>query len=158
MSKPKILQDIDNINLELDNHTSQLADNVQQINGLALSKKPAFLEQFITGFYGRGQLASEKATENVATETNITVARAAGYGGLDVADTSKFKEGSVIVIKYDDGTYATHFVTQVSSGTILNIKPPLTKATTTATKVERCWFNSAHAGKFYMRYLAQRLV
>lgn len=151
-----------------DGYSTQLSENTQDIANLntaiqgininPISKKTAFIEQFITSFYSRGQIASEKTTENTVTETSITVPRSAGYGGLDIANTSNFKEGSVIVIKYDDGTYATHFITSVVNSTSLTILPTLSKDTTINTKIERAWLNSAHGGKFYMRYLAQKLA
>jgi lysophospholipase L1-like esterase len=122
------------------------------------AKRYSLVEQYVSSFYGRGQLVSEKVTENTTTETSITVARPAGYGGIEIVDTTNFKEGSIIVIKYDDGTYATHFVRAVTNTTTLSILPPTIKDITTNTKVERCWYNSAHPGKFYMRYLAQRLA
>lgn len=146
----------------LNDNFSHIAEKHNELDAdvinMGLSKKPAFFDQFITGFFGRGQIATEKATENTVTETSITVPRLAGYGAVDIADTTPFKEGSILMIKYDDGTYAPHFVTAVTSSTVLSIKPPILRNTTTATKVERGWYNSAHAGKFYMRYLAQRLA
>jgi lysophospholipase L1-like esterase len=154
----------------LNNSDTRLADNVQellQINSnvdttartsqAINTKRYAFVEQFISSFYSRGQLLAEVATENTFTEQAIAANASVGAGSVVVTNASVFKVGSGVTIKHDDGTYQTHFIRTIAANT-LSISPPLQKAVTTASKIEKTWFNSAHPGKFGIRYLAQRLA
>jgi hypothetical protein len=141
----------------LDDTAAQLADNTSQVNNLVIDKNPSFVDQYVTSFFGRGQLLSEKATQNTVTEQNLTTTGNAGEGGVTVTDASKFQLGGILVVRYDDGTYSTHFIRTITGNTI-GFLPTLEKNVTLNTKVERAWYNSAHPGKFYMRYLAQRLA
>ena len=91
-----------------------------------VSQKPAFIEQFVTGFYGRGQLSSEKPTEYRVTEQFIVSNAGAGSSSVVVTDATKFVVGGGCVIKHNDGTYMSHFIKAISGNT-LTISPTLQK-------------------------------
>lgn len=115
-----------------------------------------FIEQFFTGFYGRGMLTAE--AYNTATEEVIPSTRAAGSTTLLVTTPGAFIDGSCVTVKHDNGKYWTYLVLS-RVGAQLDITPSLRWTCTAGTaRIERAWYNRAHAGKFYMRQLAQRLA
>lgn len=142
---------------EVNEIKSQLAETATDVIGLKLNKKPALIDQYVSHFYNRGQIATELPTQRTVTEQNITANAPAGSGGVSIADPSKYELGSIVVIKYDDDTYSTHFVRSKTVSTI-SFSPTINKAVTTNSKIERAWYDSAHPGKFYMRFLAQKLA
>jgi len=117
--------------------------------------RTAYIEQFISGFFGRGMLAGE--TINVTTEQAIAVSAAAGAASITVTDATHMLVGGCVTILHDDGLYHTYFVA-AKAGNVLSIRPGLRSAVSTASQIERTWFNRAHAGKFYIRGLAQRVA
>lgn len=118
--------------------------------------QPAFIEQHLTGFFGRGMLTAE--TINVATEQALVGDYAVGAATLTVIDSTNFIAGGCVTIKHDNGLYRTYFVDS-KSGNNIGIRPTLRYACTAAiARIERTWFNRAHPGKFYMRQLAQRIA
>lgn len=123
----------------------------------ARNLEPLFVEQFLTGFYGRGMLAAE--TNNVTTEQAITGSHAAGATTVSVTDNTHFLLGGTVVIRHDNGRYWSYFVMSRAAN-VLTIRPALKWAASAAggSRIERLWYNRAHPGKFYMRMLAQRLA
>lgn len=119
-----------------------------------MNTKHAFIDQFISGFYSRGKLSSEL---QLVTETNVTQQGNTGQYFINLLDTTPFQVGSVIVVQHNSECYETYFVTGKTQ-IELSILPSLKQEVTIDSKLERAWFNEAHAGKFYMRYLAQRLA
>lgn len=114
----------------------------------------AFIEQQITGFFGRGMLTAE--TNNLVTEQSITVAAGAGAASVTVENGAQFVSGGCAVIEHPGGVYLPY---QVSvSGNVLTLRPKLALPVVAGSRIERLWFNSAHPGKFYMRHLAQRIA
>lgn len=114
-----------------------------------------FVEQFVTGMFGRGMLTAEVI--NVVTEQNFTASATEEATVVSLSDTSNFQAGSCCVIKYASGAYYPHFITAKTAST-LGIRPGLREAITTADSIERLWYNRAHPGKYYIRYLAQRVA
>lgn len=123
--------------------------------GDPVSLRPAYLEQFISGFFGRGMLDGE--TINIVTEQAIAASAAAGSSTVVATDATNFLVGGCVSILHDNGVYGTYFVA-AKSGNTLTIRPGLRYAVTTTSRIERTWFNRAHPGKFYMRELAQRIA
>lgn len=119
------------------------------------STEPVYLDQYLTGLHGRGMLAGE--TDHVQTEQDITAPAAAGVTSLTVADDADFATGGMCVVRHDDGTYFPYSVVAKGSGTI-GIVPSLQSAVSAGAKIERLWWDRPHAGKFYQRYLGQRLA
>lgn len=120
------------------------------------SARPAYLEQNISGFFGRGMLTAE--VPNVTTEQALTVNASAGSPTLNCTNAANLVVGGCVTIKHDNGKYRTYSVGGKSGNTI-DIKPPLRYACTVASsRIERTWYNRAHPGKFYMRELAQRVA
>lgn len=139
--------------LDSENATRQLLEGFGQD-----SPKPsrmAYIEQFVTGLHGRGMLASE--TDNLITQGTITNGAAAGATVLTVSDNSVFTVGGMCTVLHDNGLYDSYTVYQVGAGT-LAIAPSLRYAVSAGAAIERLWYNRAHPGKFYMRYLAQRVA
>jgi lysophospholipase L1-like esterase len=130
-------------------------DAIAGTNNAIVPARMAYVEQFIQGMFGRGMIANEAAS--ITTQQNITVSAAAGATTITVADVTKFDVGGGCVVAYDDGTYGPHFIEAVGADT-LAIRPGLRSAVTSGAQVERLWYNQAHAGKYYMRYLAQRIA
>lgn len=116
---------------------------------------PAYLEQHLSGLFGRGMLTAEPV--NVVTEQAITEHADAGQSVIRVASSGAFVPGGTLVIQHPSGDYWPHFVLAVS-GDGVSITPPLREAVAVGSRVERLWFNRAHPGKFYIRYLAQRVA
>lgn len=117
---------------------------------------PAFIEQHLTSFFGRGMLTSEVI--NVVTEQAFVGSFAAGVATVVMTNAAQIAVGSTVTIKHDNGKYATYFVDSKATNNI-GIRPALRFAcTTAAAKIERTWYNRAHPGKFYMRELAQRIA
>jgi len=118
--------------------------------------KPYFLDHFINGFGGRGMLTAE--TPSISTEVSVTADAAAGSNSIAVSSTTNFVVGSRVTIFHASvGKYETYFVNSKSS-TTLGIPQGLKYSVNTSSKVERTWYNQPHAGKFYMRQLAQRIA
>lgn len=143
---------------ELDSEKASNADLAVATRGIAAvpaSSRPAFIEQHISGFFGRGMLTAE--TINVPTEQAITFNAAAGSTTIAVASTSNLVVGGCVTIKHDNGKYGTYFIDAISAN--LSIRPALRYTCTVGTaRIERTWYNRAHPGKFYMRELAQRIA
>lgn len=120
------------------------------------TSRPAFIEQHISGFFGRGMLAAE--TINQPTEQALVGAFATGAATLQVTDATYFLIGGCVTVKHDNGLYGTYFVDS-KAGSNIGIRPGLRyDCLTAAARIERTWFNRAHPGKFYMRSLAQRIA
>lgn len=118
---------------------------------------PVYLDQLITGFHGRGMLAAEALS--IATEVAITATSADGTNTITVASGTNFLAGTNVTVKHDNGRYWSYWV-QAKSGNVLTISPNLRWPVSSAggARAERTWYNRAHAGKFYMRQLAQRIA
>lgn len=146
-----------------DNSTSGLSATTVQnaVDELSSNKdsdvpsSPVFLEQFISGFYGRGMLATE--TPSIAVNRTITAASSAGTNQITVLDTSGFQVGGGCVVKHTNGKYESYFITALTGTTISTI-PSLKYDVNINDGVERTWYDPAHPGKFYMRHLAQRIA
>lgn len=120
------------------------------------SLSPLFIEQFINGFGGRGMLTAEPI--NVTTERQVTASGSAGDTAIAVSDTVGYAVGGRVVIYHDTvSRYETYFVSSLSPTTI-GFVPGLLYPVTSASRVERLWFNRAHPGKFYIRKLAQDIA
>ena len=117
--------------------------------------RPVYLDQFISGFFGRGMLTAE--TINITTEQSIAATAAAGSPTVLATDATNFIIGGCVSILHENGRYGTYFVAD-KSGNTLTIRPSLRWAVTTSSSIERTWFNRAHPGKFYMRELAQLIA
>lgn len=115
---------------------------------------PLLVEQHVTGFFGRGMLAAEP-TNNVG-EQNFSGPASIGATTIPVADTTPFKVGGSLVIRYPSGKYVPHFISAVGAGS-LGIIPGLHEAVTSSDQLARTWFDTSHPGRFYIRYLAQRV-
>lgn len=115
----------------------------------------AHLEQFITGFSGRGMLTAE--TINLVTEQAIVGPAAAGTDTVGATDATNFLVGARVSIKHINGRYANYFVA-AKAANVLTLRPNLRYAVNSTCRIERTWFNRAHPGKFYMRELAQRIA
>jgi len=122
---------------------------------VGVRSRPAFIEQFITGMFGRGMITAERI--NVTTEQTITASFAAGATSVSVSNNAAFAAGYCATIKHDNGKYRTYFVSSIGSGTI-GILPTLRYPVSAGAKIERTWYNRAHPGKFYIRELAQRIA
>lgn len=116
---------------------------------------PIFVEQFLTGFFGRGMLEAE--TPFVSTEQSLTASSLAGTQIITVASTSGYEVGGGLVIKYPSGKYRPHFI-KGKTATTLTVIPTLYEGLSSSDMVARTWFDEAHPGRFYMRYLAQRVA
>ncbi len=125
------------------------------ISSIHVPSRPAFIDQFIDGFAARGMLTAEPI--NVATERFITAAANKGQTSISVGSTANMVVGGSVVVRHVDGAYWPYVITG-STSTSLNIFPALRANVDTTSKVERLWYNRAHPGKFYMRYLAQRIA
>ncbi len=123
-------------------------------NNRASNLQPIFIEQFLTGLSGRGQLDSEP--DNLVTQQALASSSLAGDYSVVVSTVSNFVEGGHITIEHNNGLYWTYFITNIS-GSTLSILPAL-KYDATNTQCERTWYNKAHPGKFYQRQLAQRVA
>ncbi|MBQ5963138.1 SGNH/GDSL hydrolase family protein [Massilia sp. ZL223] len=118
--------------------------------------RPAFIEQHISGFFGRGMLTAESL--NITTEQGLSGAFATGADTLAVTDAANFLVGGCVTVKHDNGLYSTYFVDS-KSGNNIGIRPALRNDCLTASaRIERTWYNRAHPGKFYIRSLAQRIA
>ena len=116
---------------------------------------PAFLEQHLSGFFGRGMLTAE--TINVSSETSVST-KAKGASSVVLGDVSSLVTGGGLTILHADGRYHPYVIVGISGSTV-SVSPPLRSATSFFTsRAERTWYNRAHPGKFYIRYLAQRVV
>tara|TARA_R110002096_G_scaffold159193_1_gene324918 strand:- start:139 stop:2367 length:2229 start_codon:yes stop_codon:yes gene_type:complete len=115
---------------------------------------PLFIEQFLTGFGGRGQLDSEP--DNLVSEQAIVGTFSAGVDLITVTTPSNFQLGGHISVLHDNGRYWTYFINGIT-GSNVTISPKL-KWDVTNTTCERGHYNKAHPGKYYMRQLAQRAV
>ncbi|BAP80896.1 hypothetical protein MT1_3721 [Pseudomonas sp. MT-1] len=116
---------------------------------------PLLVEQHVTGFFGRGMLAAEPT--NDVGEQNFSSSASVGATTIPVAVTTPFKVGGSLVIRYPSGKYVPHFISAVDAGS-LGIIPGLHEAVTSADQVARTWFDTSHPGRFYTRYLAQRVA
>lgn len=133
---------------------SQAAPVIPGVN-IHVPSRPALIDQFIDGFFARGMLTAEPI--NVATERFITAIAAKGQSSISVSSTSSMVSGGGVTIRHVDGSYWPYIITGLTS-TSLNIFPALRANVDTTSKFERLWYNRAHPGKFYMRYLAQRIA
>lgn len=120
-----------------------------------ISSRPALIDQFIDGFFARGMLTSEII--NVVTERAITVSASKGQNIIGVANTDNLVVGGGLMILHADGKYWPYIIAGMSANTI-SIFPELRADIKETGRLERLWFNRAHPGKFYMRYLAQRIA
>lgn len=117
--------------------------------------RPAFIDQFVNSFFGRGMLTAEAI--NTTTERAITASSAAGSNAVTVASSANLVVGGGITIRHADGKYWPYILTNAIGGSLI-LFPALRAAVDSTCALERTWFNRAHPGKFYMRYLAQRAV
>lgn len=117
--------------------------------------RPAYLDQFVDGFFGRGMLTAE--TDNLVTEQFVTAPAVSGAWTISVTSATNLIAGGCVTVKHDNGRYGTYFLAG-KTGNVLTIFPSLRYGVSTASKIERTWFNRAHPGKFYMRELAQRIA
>lgn len=115
---------------------------------------PVFIEQHVTGFFGRGMLEAEIQFD--VGEQNFSGSATVGAVTIPVANTATYKVGGTVTVRYPSGKYLPHFVKTVAADS-LGIVPGLYEAVTTADALARTWFDSAHPGRFYTRYLAQRV-
>ena len=136
----------------LDDLTAQNADLTQMRAYRDLS--PLYLEQFISGFHGRGMLAAE--APSVVTQQALAASAAADDIVISPTDASSFDVGGSVTVLHDNGRYWTYFITAITSN--LAILPALKWPASIGNKIERTWYNQAHPGKFYMRQLAQRIA
>lgn len=114
-----------------------------------------YFEHGYKGLFGRGMLTSE--LNNIITEQFVSNAPlAAGSDIIICNDLSKFSAGGTVALDYSDGTVGIHFIEMIGSG--LAINPPLPKPIAIGGKVERVWWNKAHTGKRYNRWMAQTLA
>lgn len=124
-----------------------------------VNSRLAYIDQFYQNMYGRGLLTSQPTA--IVSEQSIFRTYNVGANSIGVADTSKFIVGSTVVIKHANGIYYPYFISSKGGndtvGTI-GIKPALKYQVTSASKVERLWYDAAHPGKFYMRSLAQQIA
>lgn len=128
----------------------------RNITANAVPSRQAFIEQHISGFFGRGMLTSE--TINITTEQALAGDFALGVSTLVVTNATNFIVGGCVSVKHDNGRYGTYFVDS-KSGNNIGIRPALRYAcSAAAARIERTWYNRAHPGKFYMRELAQRIA
>lgn len=121
----------------------------------AVRTRPAFIEQFITGMHGRGIIDNEAI--NLVSQQAVAASQVADGTSLTVSDISKFDAGGGCMIRHDDGLYHPYFIPTIS-GSNLALLPPLRSAVTAGAQIERKHYNKAHPGKFYMRWLAQRIA
>ena len=123
--------------------------------GVRIASNSVYLEQFATGFYGKGMRADEQP--NVVTERAIVAAAPAGSDTIAVLDTSIFRVGGSCSIRHANSKYWTYSITAKTFST-LTVSPPLFFPVDIRSSIERTWFDEAHAGKFYIRQLAQRIA
>jgi len=130
-----------------------------RLNAIEPTGRPyraAYLEQHLSGFFGRGMLTAEAI--NVTTEQAFAAGLAAGGVTVVMTNATNIVVGSCVSIKHDNGKYGTYFVDSKSTNNI-GIRPALRYDCLTANaRIERTWYNRAHPGKFYMRELAQRIA
>lgn len=118
--------------------------------------RPAYIEQHLSSFFGRGMLTSE--TINITTEQSMVGNYVVGDATLVLTNATNFIVGGGCTIKHDNGRYATYFIDSKSVNNI-GIRPALRWPCTAAVaRIERLWYNKAHPGRFYMRALAQRIA
>lgn len=130
---------------------------VKNVSHIAGSSGMAFIEQYVTGLFGRGM--TENETPYIATERVITASAASGSTSLQVSDGTHYLAGGCVTLQHANGRYGTYFVSGKSSnGLQIDIKPSLKSAVAAGAKIERTWFDPAHPGKFYIRELAQRIA
>lgn len=115
-----------------------------------------YIEQFFTGFYGKGMLKTE--VNDKVTEHSITSFSSAGSKIIKVADNSEFEIGSTVSIKHFNGLYWTYRVKSKSTTGTIEILPALKFDVDDNSRLEKTWYNAAHPGKFYIRQLAQRIA
>lgn len=113
-----------------------------------------YIEQFLTGFQGRGQIDAE--VDNLLTNQSIVGTFSKGASSVNVTTPSDFKIGGHITILHDNGKYWTYFINDIISSAVF-LSPKLKYAVSNKT-CERTWYNKAHPGKYYMRQLAQRIA
>ena len=116
--------------------------------------QPSFIEQFTSGMFRRGMLTKEVI--NVVTETTVAAA-SAGSPSVVLGSAANLAKGGGLVIKYANGSYRPHVITGLIGNTAF-IFPKLEFPTDSTSRAERLWFNRAHPGKFYIRYLAERVA
>ncbi|MDX5995449.1 phage tail fiber domain-containing protein, partial [Ectopseudomonas alcaliphila] len=121
----------------------------------SISTSPAYIDQFIDGFFARGMLTTE--TNGVVTERSITASASAGGNVISIGSNTNLVVGGGVTVLHEDGTYWPYLITALTSSSV-TVFPALRAAVNTSGKIERTWFNRAHPGKFYMRYLAQRVA
>lgn len=116
---------------------------------------PLLVEQHVTGFFGRGMLASEPIGD--VGEQNFSGSASVGATVIPVAVTTPFRVGGGLVIRYPSGKYMPHFIHSVSEDSI-GIWPGLYESVTPSESLARTWFDTSHPGRYYTRYLAQRVA
>lgn len=123
---------------------------------LPIKGQHSFIEQFISGFFGRGMLTAE--TINITTEQVVSASSAPGSKTITVPSTAQLVIGGCITVKHDNGKYGTYFISAKTSN-VITIEPALRyQCSKAVARVERTWYNRAHPGKFYIRELAQRIA
>jgi hypothetical protein len=162
---------IDAMDLEVSTH---LADNtahgletfipdtektIARINDFVSYKEhnPAFIEQHMTTWYGRGLLTAELPHINSDSKTTFSSNYSAGTFNVTVPDAAKFVLGSIVAIEYPNGKHFTHFI-YAKSGNQISIVPSLRYDVTTSSRIERAWYNSAHMGEFAGKYIAEQIA
>lgn len=142
---------------ETEKATARLNIGLNALASPGIDTSPLYLDQFVGSFYGRGMKTAE--TINVLTDQALAGDSAAGSGSVTLTDATNILAGSTVTIKHDNGKYWTYWVFG-KSGNVLIVRPGLKWAATVAggAMAERTWQNRAHAGNFYMRHLADRLV
>lgn len=122
----------------------------------SVPSRPAFIEQHISSFFGRGMLPDE--IEFIDTETVFTGSHSAGATVVAIFDTSKYTIGGCATIRHDNGVYGTYFISNIS-GTGLAITPPLRyPVSASGSAIARTWGDKVHPNNFYLRELAQRIA
>lgn len=124
-------------------------------HGARVPSTPVQIDQFIDAMSGRGMLTAE--TNNVSTTTSVIGSALAGTSSITLATTTNLLVGGSLVIRHTNGEYWPYFI-YVKTGNTLAVLPALRFNVDSSCEAERLWYNRAHPGKFYMRYLAQRVA
>lgn len=117
--------------------------------------RPAFVEQYISTFSGRGKLEGEQ--NNLLTEQAIVESAVSNSNTIRVEDSSKFVVGGKVTIAYPSGVFGTHEIIG-KAGNAIALNPAISETVNVGTRIERTWRNHAHPGKFGISHLAQKIA